>query len=64
MKKLTVEQMKEQIKKKNYYITYYKEYDEYELSHYSDKKGYNGGVQITKERAEEWIAAGASLEVM
>ena len=63
MKKLNVEQMKDRIKK-GYYITYYHEDDSYELSHFSKSKGYNGGITIKKERALEWIKAGALLEEM
>ncbi len=61
MRKLTVEQMKDKIQNQKYYITYYWEDDSYELSHDTGKRGYAGGVKITKERAQEWLEAGAKL---
>jgi hypothetical protein len=59
MRKLEPEKMKEKINK-GYYITYYSDTEQYELSH-DNSKGYAGGVIITKERAQEWINLGAEL---
>lgn len=60
MKKLSIEEMKDRINK-GFYIIYYTQEEEYELARDTNKKGYSSGVIISKERALEWINAGADL---
>ena len=55
-KKLTLEQMRERIKK-GYYITFFYKEGIYQLN--KDGKKTYSAVALTKERAQEWIKAGA-----